>query len=60
MRVSLFQHIISMFPPEVAHNIRMRLMRVVGMLPTGRWWMKRLRSKIDPNNKDNNKEYNTN
>lgn len=42
MRVSLFQHIISMFPPEVAHNIRMRLMRAVGMLPTGRWWMKRL------------------
>ena len=42
MRVSLFQHIISMFPPEVAHNIRMRLMRAVGMLPTGRWWLKNL------------------
>ncbi len=42
MRVSLFQHIISLFPPEVAHNIRMRLMRAVGMLPTGRWWLKKL------------------
>ena len=42
MRVSLFQHIISLFPPEVAHNIRMRLMRAVGMLPAGRWWLKNL------------------
>ncbi len=42
MRVSLFQHIISMFPPEVAHNIRMRLMRAVGMMPMGRLWLKRL------------------
>ena len=42
MRVSLFQHILSIFPPEVAHNIRMRLMRFAGALPTGRWWMKRL------------------
>lgn len=42
MRVSIFQHILSLFPPEVAHNIRMRLMRAVGMLPLGRWWMKQL------------------
>lgn len=42
MRVSLFQHILSILPPEVAHNVRMRLMRFAGVLPTGRWWMKRL------------------
>ena len=42
MRISLFQHILSIFPPEVAHNIRMRLLRLAGALPTGRWWMKRL------------------
>ena len=42
MRVSLFQHIVSLFAPEVAHNIRMHLMRMVGILPTGRWWLKHI------------------
>ena len=40
MRVSLFQHMLRLLPPEVAHTLRMRLMRFAGMLPTGRWWMK--------------------
>lgn len=40
MRVSLFQCILWMLPPEVAHNIRMGLMRLAGTLPTGRWWMR--------------------
>ena len=42
MRVSLFQHIVSLFAPEVAHSIRMHLMRMAGILPTGRWWLKRI------------------
>ena len=42
MRLSLFQHILSLLPPEGAHNLRMHLMRLAGMLPTGRWWMKTL------------------
>lgn len=40
MRRSLFQHIISLLPPESAHNIRMRLMRIAGALPMGRWALK--------------------
>ena len=40
MRVSLFQDILTVLPPEVAHKIRMRLMRFVGMMPMGRWWLK--------------------
>lgn len=40
--MSLFQHILSILPPEVAHNVRMRLMGFAGMLPTGRGWMKLL------------------
>ena len=42
MRVSLFQNILTLLPPEVAHNLRMRLMRFVGRMPLGRWWMKQL------------------
>ncbi len=42
MRVSLFQNILTLLPPEVAHNLRMRLVRLVGALPMGRWWMKQL------------------
>lgn len=38
--MSLFQHILSILPPEVAHNVRMRLMGFAGMLPTGRGWMR--------------------
>ena len=40
MRVSLFQHIVRLLPPEGGHNLRMRLMRFVGALPMGRWWLK--------------------
>lgn len=40
MRVSIFQHILRLLPPEGAHNLRMSLMRFAGMLPSGRWWMK--------------------
>ena len=42
MRASLFQHIVSLLPPEVAHNTRMRIMRIFGALPMGRWWLKQL------------------
>lgn len=42
MRLSLFQHILNLLPPEGGHNLRMRLMRAVGMLPMGHWWMKQL------------------
>lgn len=49
MRVSLFQHILSVLPAEVAHNLRMRLMRAAGALPMGRMWMKMLYA---PKNKE--------
>ena len=39
MRVSLFQNITAVFSPEIAHNIRMTLLRWVGRMPLGRWWM---------------------
>ena len=40
MRVSLFQKILSLLPPEGAHNLRMRLLRIVGALPMGRELLK--------------------
>ena len=40
MRVSLFQNILSLLPPEGAHNLRMRLLRIAGALPMGRWALK--------------------
>ena len=40
MRRSLFQNILWTLPAEVAHNIRMTLLGVVGKIPTGKWWIK--------------------
>lgn len=45
--MSLFQNILSILSPEVAHNVRMRLMGLAGMLPTGRAWMKLLNAPKD-------------
>ena len=36
----MFQNMLAMLPPELAHNVRMTLMGFAGALPTGRWWMK--------------------
>ena len=40
MRRSLFQNILWLLPAEVAHNIRMALLGVVGKIPSGKWWLK--------------------
>ena len=40
MRRSLFQNILWLLPAEVAHNIRMSLLGVVGKIPSGKWWLK--------------------
>lgn len=40
MRRSLFQNILWLLPAEVAHNIRMSLLGVVGKIPSGKWWIK--------------------
>lgn len=40
MRRSLFQNILWLLPAEVAHNIRMSLLGIVGKIPTGKWWLK--------------------
>ena len=40
MRRSLFQNILWTLPAEVAHNIRMALLGVVGKIPSGKWWLK--------------------
>jgi dihydroorotate dehydrogenase len=41
MRRSLFQHILRIFPAEVAHNIRLGMLRFVGALPLGKWYLRR-------------------
>ena len=41
MRRSLFQYILRLFPAEVAHNIRLGMLRFVGALPLGKWYLKR-------------------
>ena len=40
MRRSLFQNFLWLLPAEVAHNIRMSLLGVVGKIPSGKWWLK--------------------
>lgn len=40
MRRSLFQNFLWLLPAEVAHNIRMALLGVVGKIPSGKWWLK--------------------
>lgn len=40
MRRSLFQNILWTLPAEVAHNIRMALLGVVGLIPSGKWWLR--------------------
>lgn len=42
--MSLIQNILSILPPEVAHDVRMRFLGFVGKLPTGHYWMKLLHS----------------
>ena len=41
MRRSLFQYIIRLFPAEATHNIRLAMLRFVGHLPFGKWYLKR-------------------
>ena len=41
MKKSIFQHIIGLFPAEMSHTIRMRMLGIAGKLPTGKWWLKR-------------------
>ena len=41
MKKTLFQHILGWLPAESAHNVRLALLRFVGIIPTGRWWLKR-------------------
>lgn len=40
MRRSLLQNILWMLPAEVAHNIRMSLLGLIGKIPSGKWWLK--------------------
>lgn len=40
MRRSIFQNILWMLPAETAHKLRMSGLRVVGALPTGKWWIR--------------------
>ena len=40
MRRSFFQNILWLLPAEVAHNIRMALLGMVGKIPSGKWWLK--------------------
>ena len=40
MRRSLFQNFLWLLPAEVARNIRMSLLGVVGKIPSGKWWLK--------------------
>lgn len=40
MKKTLFQHILGWLPAESAHNVRLALLRFVGIIPTGRWWLK--------------------
>ena len=39
MRRSVFQNILWLLPAEVAHNIRMALLGIVGKIPSGKWWL---------------------
>ena len=41
MKRSLFQYIIGLFPAEVTHNIRLAMLRFVGFLPFGKWYLRR-------------------
>ncbi len=38
---SLFQHIIRLFPAETTHSIRLAMLRFVGTLPFGKWYLRR-------------------
>lgn len=38
---SLFQHIIRLFPAETTHSIRLAMLRFVGILPFGKWYLRR-------------------
>ena len=40
MKKSIFQHILGWLPAEEAHNLRLMSLRLVGKIPTGRWWLK--------------------
>lgn len=38
---SLFQHIIRLFAAETTHSIRLAMLRFVGILPFGKWYLRR-------------------
>lgn len=40
MKKSIFQHILGWLPAELAHNVRLTALRIVGKIPTARWWLK--------------------
>ena len=40
MRRSIFQNILWLLPAEVAHNIRLALLGLVGKIPSGKWWLR--------------------
>lgn len=40
MRRSIFQTVLRLLPPEAAHAFRMSMLRMVGALPSGKWWLK--------------------
>ena len=40
MKKSIFQHILGWLPAETAHNFRLNALRIVGKIPTARWWLK--------------------
>lgn len=44
MEHSLFQDLIQLLPAETSHKVRMRTLSLVGKLPTGLFWLRRLLS----------------